>query len=60
MFALARQSKNRRQKGDRITIGALLRLDDDEHRAGVLLIEPRCFAEEECADEAIDKSTDYR
>jgi hypothetical protein len=57
MFILARQSKNRR---DRITIGAILWLDDDENRAGLLLIKPSCFVEEECADEAIDKSTDFR
>jgi len=44
----------------RSTIGAMLWLVDDENRAGLLLIKPRCFVEEECADEAIDKSTDVR
>ncbi|MDB5611177.1 MAG: hypothetical protein JWP25_8077 [Bradyrhizobium sp.] len=43
---MARQSRNRR---DRITIGAILGLDDDENRAG-LLLKPRCLAEEERAD----------
>jgi hypothetical protein len=37
------------EKCDRIRIGAILRLDDDENRAG-LLLEPRCLAEEERAD----------
>jgi len=41
-------------------IGAILRLDDDEIRAGFLLIEPRCFIEEECADEVIDELSDFR
>jgi hypothetical protein len=47
-------------KRDRITIGAILWLDDDENRAGLLLIKPRCFVEEKCADEVIDKSTYFR
>ena len=37
------------EKCDRIRIGAILRLDDDENRAG-LLLKPRCRAEEERAD----------
>jgi hypothetical protein len=37
------------EKCDRIRIGAILRLDDDENRAG-LLLKPRCLAEEERAD----------
>jgi hypothetical protein len=33
-------------------------LDDDESRAGLLLlIEARCFVDEECPDEGIDKLT---
>ena len=48
------------KKCDPITIGAMLWLVDDENRAGLLLIKPRCFVEEEWADEAIDKSTDFR
>ncbi len=48
------------KKCDPITIGAMLWLVDDENRAGLILIKPRCFVEEECADEAIDKSTDFR
>src|SRR3984893_5226134 len=43
-----------------ITIGVILWLADDENRAGLLLIKPRCFVEDECADEVIDKSTDFR
>ena len=35
-------------KCDRIRIGAISRLDDDENRAG-LLLKPRCLAEEERA-----------
>jgi hypothetical protein len=31
-------------------------LDDDENRGGLFLIKPRCFVEEEYADEVIDKS----
>src|SRR5260370_29619849 len=38
-----------------ITIGAILWLDDDESRAGLLLIKPRCFVEEECGDEVIER-----
>jgi hypothetical protein len=60
MFALARQSKNRRQKCDRITIGALLWLDNDENRAGFLLIETHGFGEKKCVADAIDKSTHFR
>jgi hypothetical protein len=46
---------------DHIMIGAILWLEeDDENRAGLLLIKSRCFVEEECADEVIDKSTDFR
>jgi hypothetical protein len=37
------------EKCDRIKIGAILRLDDDENRAG-LLLRPRCLVEEERAD----------
>jgi hypothetical protein len=48
------------KKCDRITIGAILWLDDDENRAGLLLTKPGSFAEEECTDEVIDKSTDFR
>ena len=47
------------KKCDPITIDAMLWLVDDENRAGLILIKPRCFVEEECADEAIDKSTDF-
>jgi hypothetical protein len=39
-------------------IGAILWLD--ENLAGLLLIEPRCLGKEECTDEVIDKSTDFR
>jgi len=38
----------------------MLWLVDDENRAGLLLIKPRWFVEQECADEVIDKSTDFR
>jgi hypothetical protein len=31
------------KKRDPITTGAILWLDDDENRAGLLLIKPRCF-----------------
>jgi hypothetical protein len=34
-------------------IGAILWLDDDQNRAGLLLMKPRCFVEQECADEVI-------
>ena len=37
------------EKSDRIRIGAILRLDDDENRAG-LLLKPRCLVEDERAD----------
>jgi hypothetical protein len=43
-------------KCDRITIHAILWPDEDANRA--LLIEPKCFVEEECADEAIEKTRD--
>jgi len=33
------------KKCDPITIGAMLWLVDDENRAGLLLIKPRCFVE---------------
>jgi hypothetical protein len=46
------------KKCDPITIGAMLWLVDDENRAGLLLIKPRCFVEEECADEVINGSTE--
>jgi hypothetical protein len=42
-------------KSDRITIGAILWLDDDESRDGLLLIKPRCSVEEECGDEVIGR-----
>jgi hypothetical protein len=45
MFAPARQSKT---DADHIFIGAGIWLDDDESRAGLLLIEARCFVEEAC------------
>jgi hypothetical protein len=32
----------------------------DENLAGLLLIEPRCLGREECTDEVIEKSTDFR
>jgi hypothetical protein len=48
------------KNGFPITIGAILWLDDDENRAGLLLIKPGCLVEEEYADEVIDKSTDFR
>ena len=48
------------KKCDPIAIGAMLWLVDDENRAGLLLIKPRWFVEQECADEVIDKSTDFR
>src|SRR5260370_22200169 len=32
----------------------------DENLAGLLLIEPRCLGKEECTDEVIEKSTDFR
>jgi hypothetical protein len=57
---LVRQSKTDAKKCGRIRIGAILWLDDDGNRAGLLLMNPRCFIEEECADEVIDKSTDFR
>jgi len=34
-------------------------MGDDENRMGLLLMKPRCFVEEECADRVIDKSTDF-
>jgi hypothetical protein len=42
-----------------IAIGAILWLDDDGNRAGLLLIKPGCSVEEECTDEVIDRSTDF-
>ena len=47
------------KKCDRITIGAILWLDDDGIRAGLLLTKPRCFGAEKCTDEVIDKLTDF-
>jgi hypothetical protein len=49
------------KKSDRIRIGAILRLNDDENRAG-LLLKPRCLVEEERADmtsvpDAVDGSS---
>jgi hypothetical protein len=43
-----------------ITIGALLWLDNDENRAGFLLIETHGFSEKKCVADAIDKSTHFR
>jgi hypothetical protein len=43
-----------------ITIGALLWLDNDENRAGFLLIETHGFGEKKCVADAIDKSTHFR
>jgi hypothetical protein len=40
----------------RITTGAILGLDDDENRDGLLLIKPRRFVEQDCADEVIASS----
>jgi hypothetical protein len=51
---------NPKTNADHISIGSIIWLDDDESRAGLLLIEARCFVEEECPDEGIDKSTDFR
>jgi hypothetical protein len=45
------------EKCDRIRIAAILRLD--ENSAG-LLIEARCFVEEECPDVVIVQSSDFR
>jgi hypothetical protein len=44
--------------GTQNAIGAILWLD--ENLAGLLLIEPRCLGKEECTDEVIEKSTDFR
>jgi hypothetical protein len=52
--------KSDAKKCDRIAIAAILWLDADENRAGLLLIRPRCLVEEEDADEVIDKSKDFR
>jgi len=41
-------------------IGAILWPDDDGIRAGLSLTKPKCIVEEECADEVIDKSTEFR
>jgi hypothetical protein len=51
---------NPKPETDHITTNAILWPDDDESRAGLLLIKPRCFVEEECAGEKIDQSTDFR
>jgi hypothetical protein len=59
-FLLPVNPKTGTQKMRSITIGAILWLDDDENRAGLLLTKPRCFVEQECADEVIDKSSDFR
>ena len=32
----------------------------DGNLAGLLLIEPRCLGKEECTDEVIEKSIDFR
>jgi hypothetical protein len=53
-------SKTDAHKCDRIRIGAILWPDDDKDRAGFLLMKPRCFIDEECADEVIDKSTGFQ
>jgi hypothetical protein len=39
-------------------IGAILWLD--ENLASLLLIEPKCLGKEECTDDVIEKSTDFR
>jgi hypothetical protein len=39
-------------------IGAILW--PGENLAGLLLLEPRCLGKEECIDEVIEKSTDFR
>jgi hypothetical protein len=41
-------------------IGAILWLNDDENRTGLLLIEPHCCGEKKCVAEATDKSTHFR
>jgi hypothetical protein len=41
--------KTNAKKCDRIRIAAILRLDDDENGAGLLLVEARCFVEQELA-----------
>jgi hypothetical protein len=46
------------KSGAQNAIGAILWLD--ENLAGLLLIEPRCLGKEECTDEVIEKSTDFR
>ena len=43
-----------------IRIAAILRPDDDENSAGLLLIEARCFVEQECPDVVIVQSSDFR
>jgi hypothetical protein len=45
---------------DRITFDAILWLDDDHDRASLLLTKPSSLAEQECAGEMIDRSTDFR
>ncbi len=44
--------------GTKNAIGAILWLD--ENLAGRLPLEPRCLGKEECTDEVIEKSTDFR
>jgi hypothetical protein len=43
-----------------ITIGDLIWLDNDENRAGFLLIERHGFGEKKCVADGIDKSTHFR
>ena len=43
-----------------ITIGDLIWLDNDENRAGFLLIETHGFGEKKCVADGIDKSTHFR
>jgi hypothetical protein len=43
---------------DRTTIGTILRPDDDENRAGLLLTKPKCFVSKNAP--VIDKSADFR
>jgi hypothetical protein len=47
---LARQTKNRHPKMRSVP----------ENLEGLFLIEPRCLGKEECTDEVIKKSTDFR
>jgi hypothetical protein len=48
------------KSGFPIAIGATLWLDDDENLTGLVRTKQRCFVEQECADEVIEKSTDFR